>query len=172
MIKFNSGKEKRTQFIFESKDATKAGKIRFIGENTQISRGKKSFLLKGSMNSGKFLSESLNYNYRTKDTSGKSSRVYGTVKVSESKKLSEKELSQVEGSASNAVVKWWKDYDFSNKSVNEIKKDLMNIIPENRKNEPKVKELIRNIEKAKTNQKAAIAIGNFVLKGDNQGTVK
>lgn len=81
MIKFASGKQKRTQFVFESKDATKSGKVRFIGENTQISRGKKSFLLRGSLDKGKFLSESLNYNYRTKDSSGKSQRVYGTAKV-------------------------------------------------------------------------------------------
>ena len=76
LIKFNSGKEKATQFIFEAKDATKDGKVRFIGENAQITRGKKAFTLAGSMNSTKFIAESLNYNYRAQNN-----RIYGTVKV-------------------------------------------------------------------------------------------
>jgi len=39
-------------------------------------------MLKGNLNEGKFLSESLNYNYRTKDSSGKPTRIYGTAKRS------------------------------------------------------------------------------------------
>ena len=80
MIKFNSGSEKPTTFLFEAKDITKKGKVRFIGENLQISRGKKSFTLVGSVKGNKLISESLNYNYRTKDSNGKSIRLYGTVK--------------------------------------------------------------------------------------------
>ena len=78
LIKFNSGNVKKTSFIFESKDMTKAGKLRFIGENCQISRGKKSFTLTGNLTDKKFISESLNYNYKTKNGEGKSTRVYGT----------------------------------------------------------------------------------------------
>jgi len=78
VITFNSGKEKATKFIFEAKDATKSGKVRFVGENAQISRGKKSFTLAGTITEGKFIAESLNYNYRVD-----SNRVYGTVKVNE-----------------------------------------------------------------------------------------
>lgn len=81
MIKFNSGNNKKTSFIFEAKDVTKTGKVRFIGENKQISRGKKSFTMTGKVNEGKFISESLNYNYRAKDTNGKSNRMYGTVRT-------------------------------------------------------------------------------------------
>lgn len=81
LITFNSGKQKKTRFVFEAKNATKKGKLSFIGENLQLSRGKKSFVLRGQYNKGKFMSESLNYNYRTKDKSGKSTKVYGTVKV-------------------------------------------------------------------------------------------
>jgi len=80
IIKFNSGKEKATQFIFEASDATKDGKVRFIGENAQISRGKKSFTLSGKIEGSKFIAESLNYNYRAKDAEGNSTRLYGTVK--------------------------------------------------------------------------------------------
>ncbi len=39
LITFNSGKVKKTSFIFEAKDITKSGKVRFIGENCQLSRG-------------------------------------------------------------------------------------------------------------------------------------
>ena len=82
LITFKSKKTKPTSFIFEAKDATKKGALRFIGENLQISRGHKSFILKGNLNEGKFLSESLNYNYRTKDSTGKPTRIYGTAKRS------------------------------------------------------------------------------------------
>ena len=81
LIKFNSGNVKKTSFIFESKDMTKAGKLRFIGENCQISRGKKSFTLTGNLTDKKFISESLNYNYKTKNGEGKSTRVYGTQRI-------------------------------------------------------------------------------------------
>lgn len=81
IIGFNSGKEKKTSFVFESKDVNKKGKVRFIGENLQLSRGKKAFTVTGSINKGKFIAESLNYNYRTKDSEGKSTRLYGTVKI-------------------------------------------------------------------------------------------
>lgn len=82
IIGFNSGKQKKTSFVFESKDITKRGKVRFIGENLQMSRGKKAFTLTGKIDNGKFIAESLNYNYRAKDASGKSTRLYGTVKKS------------------------------------------------------------------------------------------
>lgn len=80
IIKFNSGNTKKTSFVFESKDINTKGKVSFIGENLNITRGKKAFTVKGEVNKGKFISESLNYNYRTKDDTGKSTRIYGTVK--------------------------------------------------------------------------------------------
>lgn len=81
VINFNSGKSKNTQFIFEAKDATKAGNVRFVGENKQISRGKKAFELRGKMQGSKFIAEALNYNYRAKNSDGKSTRLYGTVRT-------------------------------------------------------------------------------------------
>lgn len=81
LIKFNSGKQKKTSFVFESRTITKTGKAKLIGENLQISRGHKSFKLTGTINNGKFISESLNYNYRVKNGNS-SQRVYGTAKKS------------------------------------------------------------------------------------------
>lgn len=81
VIGFNSGKQKKTSFVFESKDISKKGKVRFIGENLQMSRGKKAFTITGTVNEGKFIAESLNYNYRAKDSDGKSTRLYGTVRT-------------------------------------------------------------------------------------------
>ena len=80
IIKFNSGKSKKTNFIFESREATKSGKVRFIGENKEIARGRKSFTITGKVNNKKFMSESLNYNYGVKGANGKAQRLYGTVK--------------------------------------------------------------------------------------------
>lgn len=80
VIKFNSGKSKKTNFIFESREATKSGKVRFIGENKEIARGRKSFTVTGKVDNKKFMSESLNYNYGVKGANGKAQRLYGTVK--------------------------------------------------------------------------------------------
>lgn len=81
LITFKSGNTKSTHFIFEQKAQNKKGTYRFIGENKQISRGKKSFILQGNVNDKKFICESLNYNYIGKnDGDKKSVRLYGTVK--------------------------------------------------------------------------------------------
>lgn len=81
LITFKSGNTKPTHFIFEQKAQNKKGTYRFIGENKQISRGKKSFILQGNVNNNKFICESLNYNYLGKnDGDKKSVRLYGTIK--------------------------------------------------------------------------------------------
>lgn len=81
VITFKSGNKKKTNFIFEALEATNSKKAKFIGENTQISKNKKAFTISGKFNEGKFIAESLNYNYRAKDAAtGKSKRIYGTVK--------------------------------------------------------------------------------------------
>lgn len=79
VIKFNSGKSKKTTFLFENKQITKKGKVRFIGENKEIARGKKSFTITGRIDNKKFLSESFNYNYGVKTPLGKVKRIYGTI---------------------------------------------------------------------------------------------
>lgn len=80
VIKFNSGSSKKTNFIFGIREATKSGKVRFIGENKEIARGRKSFTVTGRVENKKFLSESLNYNYGVRTANGKAQRLYGTVK--------------------------------------------------------------------------------------------
>lgn len=80
IIKFKSGKEAKTNFIFESKSVTKTGKLKLVGENQQFAKGKKSFTLTGRVDGKKLVTESLTYNYRAKDSkTGISKRLYGTV---------------------------------------------------------------------------------------------
>ena len=80
-ISFKSGKKKNTQFIFEGSTLSKTGKAKFIGENAQLSNGKKSFVLRGKLTDGRFVAESLNYNYRATGIDGVSQRVCGTVSI-------------------------------------------------------------------------------------------
>lgn len=80
VISFTSGKSKKTNFVFGMREATKSGKVRFIGENKEIARGRKSFTVTGRVQDKKFLSESLNYNYGVRNANGKAQRLYGTVK--------------------------------------------------------------------------------------------
>ena len=81
-IRFTTGNTKRTSFIFEALDATRSGKVRFIGKNRQLAEGKNAFTLTGRMRGNKLIAESLNYNYTHKDENGKLSRVYGTERAS------------------------------------------------------------------------------------------
>ncbi len=80
VIGFTSGARKKTSFIFEAKDISAKGKLRLIGENQEITRGKKAFTISGKMKGNKFMCESFNYNYRAKNEKGKSTRLYGTIK--------------------------------------------------------------------------------------------
>lgn len=80
IITFNSGKKSKTNFIFESHTITKTGKVKFTGQNPQISKNKKAFTLTGKMQEGKMITESFTYNYLGKDAkTNKSQRVYGTI---------------------------------------------------------------------------------------------
>ena len=79
VINFKSGAKKNTGFIFEAKDATKDGQLRFVGENAHLSRGKKAFTMTGRLNDKKLMVESFTYNYRAKNSEGNSTRVYGTI---------------------------------------------------------------------------------------------
>ena len=167
IIAFNSGKQKKTSFIFEAKDITKSGKLRFIGENTQITRGKKAFTLFGSFDSGKFIAESLNYNYRTKNSSGKSSRVYGTLKLTEEK--AHKDLSTKEGTLSKLFIDN-KDRINNTTTRDELAAVLKDIIKDN--NSPKIKEIEAKINSIKDHTKLLSYVYNFILKGDNVGSIE
>lgn len=68
-ITFNSGKVNTTKFKFESKDITKNGVARFLGENMNFAKQKNSYALIGKFEGNKFISESFRYNYKVgKDT--------------------------------------------------------------------------------------------------------
>ena len=82
VITFKSGNKKKTNFVFESKAMTKDGRVKFIGENAQICKGRKAFTIIGTLKENKFLPESLKYNYKANDKeTGLSKRVYGTVRT-------------------------------------------------------------------------------------------
>lgn len=81
VIRFKSGAQKKTGFIFEAHSVTPDGKVRFTGKNEHFSRGAKSFILTGKIENKKLISESFTYNYRAKTSDGKSSRIYGTVNM-------------------------------------------------------------------------------------------
>lgn len=81
IITFKSGKKLNTSFLFESNLITKTGKVKLLGENLQFAQRKNSFTLTCSVKDKKLVMEALTYNYNAKDAStGKSKRIYGTVK--------------------------------------------------------------------------------------------
>ena len=83
VIKFKSGKQAKTSFVFESISKTSRGKYKMIGENLQITNRKNAYILTGTIKDNKFCLESLTYNYTAKDANGgKSIRAYGTKKLS------------------------------------------------------------------------------------------
>ena len=81
LIKFNSGKEKATKFVFEGFKNTKRGKTLVAGINEMFSKSNRAFLLKGNLANKKFVSESLTYNYTAKSINESNEsdtvRVYG-----------------------------------------------------------------------------------------------
>lgn len=82
VINFKSGKERKTSFLFEAKHITKKGKVKLIGMNESITRGKKPYTITGTVTNKKLVVESFNYNYRQKDENGNSIRLYNTCKRS------------------------------------------------------------------------------------------
>ena len=81
IIEFKSGKKAKTNFIFEAKEVTRKGKIKFIGENVNLSKNKRAFTLTGSTKNKNLICEQFNYNYLAKDEkSGASKRLYGTIR--------------------------------------------------------------------------------------------
>ena len=79
VITFKSGKKAKTNFMFESANKTKSGKLKFLGENKQFAKNK-AFTLTGHKDGKKLFIESFNYKYAIKDADGKSKQLYGTVK--------------------------------------------------------------------------------------------
>ena len=69
LIKFTSGAEKKTGFIFEAKDANTRGQLRFCGHNKHLTESKDAFSLVGRIDNKKLILESLKYNYKVNDNS-------------------------------------------------------------------------------------------------------
>lgn len=83
LISFKSGSKKKTSFIFEAANASTGGKVKFYGENKDIARGSRAFIVEGNVSEKKLVMESLRYNYRAKTPAGKSVRVSGTIRNDE-----------------------------------------------------------------------------------------
>lgn len=73
VIKFNSGNSKNTRFVFDEAKETRTGRIVLEGINPTFFNSK-AFKLKGKLNEGKLICESLKYNYsinRLNESTGK-----------------------------------------------------------------------------------------------------
>lgn len=67
LITFKSGRTKPTKFVFEAKQRTKTGKLRFLGENKELSANSRAFTLVGQKQGKRLVCEALRYNYTVKD---------------------------------------------------------------------------------------------------------
>lgn len=78
VITFKSGKTKSTGFVFEAHQASRDGKVKFLGENKHFSNKRDAFALNGIVSNKKLIAESLSYNYKM----GKKDVIKGSVKRS------------------------------------------------------------------------------------------
>jgi hypothetical protein len=166
LIKFNSGKMKPTKFVFEAKTATKNNKLRFIGENKNITRGRKAFTLTGTLNENKsFITERFNYNYMTKNEAGKSTRIYGTLKSTSLTEAQEVNLSE-KGNSINKLLLDNKDAIDGAASKEELVKACQDILAD--KGGAKAQQFLQ-VLKAKKNHYAALKyVYDFILAGEGQ----
>ena len=166
LIKFNSGKMKPTKFVFEAKTATKNNKLRFIGENKNITRGRKAFTLTGTLNENKsFITERFNYNYMTKNEAGKSTRIYGTLKSTSLTEAQEVNLSE-KGNSINKLLLDNKEAIDGASSKEELVKACQDILAD--KGDAKAQQFLQ-VLKAKKNHYAALKyVYDFILAGEGQ----
>lgn len=166
LIKFNSGKMKPTKFVFEAKTATKNNKLRFIGENKNITRGRKAFTLTGTLNENKsFITERFNYNYMTKNEAGKSTRIYGTLKSTSLTEAQEVNLSE-KGNSINKLLLDNKEAIDGASSKEELVKACQDILAD--KGGEKAQQFLQ-VLKAKKNHYAALKyVYDFILAGEGQ----
>lgn len=166
MIEFNSGKMKPTKFIFEAKTATKNNKLRFIGENKNITRGRKAFTITGTLNENKsFITERFNYNYMTKNESGKSTRIYGTLKNESLTEAQDVNLSE-KGNTINKLLLDNKDAIDGAASQEDLVKVCEDALAD--KGGAKAQQFLQ-VLKAKKNHYAALKyVYDFILAGEGQ----
>ena len=80
VIKFNSGKETKTGFIFNPDSISSTNKVRFVGMNEHFSSSPKAFTLVGIVEGKEFIPQSLTYKYSVL-TEGKTQVVQGRAVV-------------------------------------------------------------------------------------------
>lgn len=166
LIKFNSGKMKPTKFVFEAKTATKNNKLRFIGENKNITRGRKAFTLTGTLNENKsFITERFNYNYMTKNESGKSTRIYGTLKTNSLTEAQEVNLSE-KGNSINKLLLDNKEAIDSAASKEELVKACQDILAD--KGGAKAQQFLQVLQAKKNHYAALKYVYDFILAGEGQ----
>ena len=84
-IKYKSGKEKATSFVFEAKSSTKNGRLRFVGVNETFTKSRNAFSLYGRVSKGGCLRcESMHYSYGVKVLNENKS-IKGKVEIKEKK---------------------------------------------------------------------------------------
>ena len=166
IIKFNSGKTKKASFIFESAGKTPRNKYKLIGESIQITPKKNAFRILGSKVGNKFVSESMNYDYRTKNLE-ESLRVNGRV----ARVLGEDiDLTDKKGSITN-VLTAHKEELAKASSVKEILNLLSKWFKEEGIDTPASRRLINNVAKKKDITAAQFVVYNSILKGAGQGVI-
>lgn len=166
LIKFNSGKMKPTKFVFEAKTATKNNKLRFIGENKNITRGRKAFTLTGTLNENKsFITERFNYNYMTKNESGKSTRIYGTLKSTSLTEAQEVNLSE-KGNSINKLLLDNKEAIDGAASKEELVKACQDILAD--KGGAKAQQFLQVLKEKKNHYAALKYVYDFILAGEGQ----
>ena len=79
IISFASGKQAKTNFVFRADKVSRDGKVKFLGENLQISKNHSAYVLTASVKDKKVISEKLQYHYFAKDTNNKGKNLYGVV---------------------------------------------------------------------------------------------
>ena len=67
IIRFNSGAQKKTKFVFEAVDTNAKGQVRFRGSNKHLTESTDAFSLVGKVDNKKLFVESLKYKYNVKE---------------------------------------------------------------------------------------------------------
>lgn len=166
IIKFNSGKTKKASFIFESAGKTPRNKYKLIGESIQITPKKNAFRILGSKVGNKFVSESMNYDYRTKNLK-ESLRVNGRVARALGEDI---DLTNKKGSITN-VLTAHKEELAKASSVKEMLGLLNKWFKEEGIDTPASRRLINNVAKKKDIADAQFVVYNSILKGAGQGVI-
>lgn len=84
VITFKSNNKKKTSFVFEAKDMTREGAVRFVGSNKSLTESANAFVLTGKLDKNdsctKLVAESLSYNYVDIDNNNVRTPVKGSVR--------------------------------------------------------------------------------------------